>query len=229
MSEPVEIDGVIVSDPAHYRKLCEPFASTEAAGEAVDAFFKEVRALRDKHKIPDVYVMLEVTCLVPDPATPSPADRKPLSPGGESGPIPVLEMRASACSQMGDNLRTLSMLANFLGQERRNLDEAIKELSQADTAPAPTVFTLKAAMERATVELKRAELARQRALDAVNVVDAMRLAESVQKAANPSPTAGVTPDETPEAVRQRAETAHHAAAVKLRDAGDVNVGHGGAD
>jgi hypothetical protein len=46
------------ADPALYRRLSEPFATAEELDAASTAFAAEIRALREKHRIPDVvYVM----------------------------------------------------------------------------------------------------------------------------------------------------------------------------
>lgn len=49
-----------------YHKMCEPFASAEEANNAIDGFWDEVYALRVKHKIPDVHVVLYATYLTED-------------------------------------------------------------------------------------------------------------------------------------------------------------------
>lgn len=41
-------------DPALYRRMSLPFTSKDEAGDAVREFCQEVRAVREKHKIPDV-------------------------------------------------------------------------------------------------------------------------------------------------------------------------------
>ena len=46
-----------INDPENYRKLLEPFATPEAANIALIAFYDEVRAARNKHRIPDVLVV----------------------------------------------------------------------------------------------------------------------------------------------------------------------------
>lgn len=45
-------------NPALYRKLSEPYASPEEADRALSAFWDEVYALREKYKIPDLYMIL---------------------------------------------------------------------------------------------------------------------------------------------------------------------------
>jgi hypothetical protein len=54
------------SNPARYRALSAPFASTKEAGEAIDAFWSDVKAARIKHRIPDVLVALAVNGLNED-------------------------------------------------------------------------------------------------------------------------------------------------------------------
>ncbi len=43
-----------IKDPATYRRMSEPLASQEEANKAVEAFFEDLRALREKHHIRDV-------------------------------------------------------------------------------------------------------------------------------------------------------------------------------
>lgn len=52
--------------PALYRKLSEPFASSEAVNEAFVAFIEELRALREKHKLADVHVIVSGNMLARD-------------------------------------------------------------------------------------------------------------------------------------------------------------------
>lgn len=46
------------SDPALYRRLCEPHASIDALNAELEAFYKSVRELREKHKLPEVLVIV---------------------------------------------------------------------------------------------------------------------------------------------------------------------------
>lgn len=59
------------NDPALYRRMCEPFASAEEANAALTAFYDELRALREKHRIADVHVTWSVNVVFPDGETPS--------------------------------------------------------------------------------------------------------------------------------------------------------------
>lgn len=54
------------NDPAKYRELSKPFPNAKAAGNAVQAFWDEVQALREKHKIPDLLVVIAVNGLCED-------------------------------------------------------------------------------------------------------------------------------------------------------------------
>jgi len=76
------------NDPENYRRCAEPFPTTEAANEALTAFFAEVKAARDKHRIADVVVLCEISHTV----------------DGE-------EVRGGALSSHGDSARILPMLA----------------------------------------------------------------------------------------------------------------------
>ena len=49
-----------IKDPATYRRMSEPLASQEEANKAVEAFFEDLRALREKHHIRDVVVVAQL-------------------------------------------------------------------------------------------------------------------------------------------------------------------------
>jgi hypothetical protein len=46
----------VINDPALYRKLSEPKENLEAAKAAFDAFYKDLREIREKHGIPDLVI-----------------------------------------------------------------------------------------------------------------------------------------------------------------------------
>lgn len=56
----------LIHDPKLYRELSQPFASVEAASEALDKFNSEVRELRSKYRIPDVVILTSVNIDYPD-------------------------------------------------------------------------------------------------------------------------------------------------------------------
>lgn len=47
-----------IQNPALYRKLSEPFENKEAFDQALSEFTSELRALREKHKLPDVVYII---------------------------------------------------------------------------------------------------------------------------------------------------------------------------
>lgn len=49
-----------MNDPANYRKMSEPFIGSDAAKTAVLEFSKELRELRQKHRIADVLCVCAV-------------------------------------------------------------------------------------------------------------------------------------------------------------------------
>jgi len=49
-----------IKDPALYRRMSEPLASPEEANKAVEAFFADLRALREKHHIRDVLCVVQL-------------------------------------------------------------------------------------------------------------------------------------------------------------------------
>lgn len=48
----------LFNDPATYRAMSAPFPTPEACNAAITAFSEELRALRLKHRIRDVYVVI---------------------------------------------------------------------------------------------------------------------------------------------------------------------------
>ncbi len=60
------LPGVPTSKPDRYRRLSEPFESAEAIDAALAGFHKELEALREKYKIPDVYVIISANGLTED-------------------------------------------------------------------------------------------------------------------------------------------------------------------
>jgi len=90
----------VKNDPAHYREISTPFADVDKANQALDAFFADVKAARDKHQIPDVVVLAEVSHVL----------------DGQ-------EVRGSASASYGDSLKPLLMLAQAYGaEEARHAD-----------------------------------------------------------------------------------------------------------
>ena len=49
-----------INDPANYRELSAPFTSIGVANAALKAFFDDVRAARQKHRIADVLTVVSV-------------------------------------------------------------------------------------------------------------------------------------------------------------------------
>jgi hypothetical protein len=83
-------------NPGLYRRLSEPFADADAANEAIQAFFVEVEALREKHRIPDVLVLVEANMMTDG-----------------------VETRGGARLFRGDKAHALPMLARSYGEERQ--------------------------------------------------------------------------------------------------------------
>lgn len=90
------------NDPATYRRLSVPFPTVEASNEALTAFFEEVRAARERHRIPDVIVLAEISVMI----------------DGE-------EVRGSAHAHNGDSSRILPMLAREFGAAQQRHEEQI--------------------------------------------------------------------------------------------------------
>lgn len=97
----------IVKDPALYRQLSEPYESTAALTEAFMKFNEELRALREKYRIPDlVYVIVG----------------NALNEEGE-------ECSAITMGNAGDSTKMELMLAWALGQERDRKTKLLRALA----------------------------------------------------------------------------------------------------
>ena len=92
----------MTNDPAHYRRMSEPFETVEQSNEALAAFFADVRSARDKHRIAEVVVLCEISVVVNNE-----------------------EIRGSAMAQHGDSARMLTMLAREFGAEQARHEERI--------------------------------------------------------------------------------------------------------
>src|SRR5262249_32731030 len=49
-----------VDDPVGYHRHSEPFATREEANAAIDAFFDDVKAAREKHRIANAHLVVQV-------------------------------------------------------------------------------------------------------------------------------------------------------------------------
>lgn len=93
------------NDPAHYRRMSEPFHDAVSANDALAAFFEDVKAARDRHRIADVVVLCEVS----------------YSLDGD-------EVRGSARCTHGDSASVLPMLAREFGAEQAAHQERIAKI-----------------------------------------------------------------------------------------------------
>jgi len=53
----------VENNPKLYRRMSEPFGSPSDGRKAIEAFFEELQALREKHHIRDVSVVWTVACV----------------------------------------------------------------------------------------------------------------------------------------------------------------------
>ena len=51
------------SNPGLYRKLSEPFPSKEAANDALEKFQQELSALREKYRLADMHVLVQINVI----------------------------------------------------------------------------------------------------------------------------------------------------------------------
>lgn len=101
MSEPE-----VTRDEATYRRMREPHESMAAAEEAMRAFYADVRAAREKHKITNGLLVVEFYALD--------------SQGSE---IPLTSRMS-----MGDSSHMVLLAAWLYGQEKRDYSENIGSL-----------------------------------------------------------------------------------------------------
>jgi hypothetical protein len=95
-----------VQNPELYRKLSEPFENLMAANAALNGLMDDMRILREKHHIPDLYWVARITAKSED--------------GGETG--------AYSNGGMGNVLEWEAMLAYALGVEQTDRQQRIGQL-----------------------------------------------------------------------------------------------------
>lgn len=101
------------SDPANFRKMSEPFATSADADKAVDAFQAGLKKLRDECRIAEVFCIIEVPYLLPD--------------GGEASAMARLhhgyQLKAPVLAAYGYGIETAShdaMIARLISQARKH-------------------------------------------------------------------------------------------------------------
>lgn len=87
---------MIRPDPQNYREMSVPFFGPEAANLALEAFYDDVRAARQKHRIADVLTVVSVNVIYDE--------------GGEGA--------ALSHSHNGDPMKAESMAAYVFGREQ---------------------------------------------------------------------------------------------------------------
>lgn len=95
-----------MNDPKRYRRMCEPFPSLEATQDAITAFFNDVEAAREKHRIADVILIAEVV---------HEADNT--------------EVRGSSTLLLGDSTRALPILAREYGRHSQLHEDMMAKLT----------------------------------------------------------------------------------------------------
>lgn len=92
---------MIERNDARYLRLSEPFDNVNEADDAVQAFYKDVAAAREKHGIPDIVVLVELNV--------------------KRGEV----TKASSTFSMGNYLNRLPMLARAYGAEREAYEQTL--------------------------------------------------------------------------------------------------------
>lgn len=96
------------SNPKRYRELNVPFESLDQTNEALDAFFADVKAARERHRIPDVALIAAVTYT------------------GDAG----TENASFARLSLGDQFKTAALLAYGYGAEQRTQRQLLDSLAE---------------------------------------------------------------------------------------------------
>lgn len=99
----------MAANPGLFRRMAEPFPNVEAANVAVEAFWDEFAALREKHKVTNVYVIVESPYLADD--------------GEETG--------MCLCGMIGDSQKSEAMTAYAFGRESAKRQENISRIVKA--------------------------------------------------------------------------------------------------
>jgi hypothetical protein len=103
-----------------YRELSQPFESVEKVNEAVEAFMGELRALREKHKIQDVHIVIAGTCLGAD-----------VDEEGKREEFPWM-----LTAHHGDQLKAESMAAYAFGRAAADRQEFVGKQTSRAIRPA---------------------------------------------------------------------------------------------
>lgn len=99
-----------MNNPAKYREMCVPFESVDAANEALGAFQKELRELRQKHRIRDVTFAMAVDI------------KSPEHQGGE--------FVARVTGHIGNSSIHLELSAYALGEARAEAEAGMRALEE---------------------------------------------------------------------------------------------------
>lgn len=97
-----------VNDPGLYRTLSEPFEDAASCNAGIQAFFDEIDALRVKHRIADICVIVEVAVM---------ADGQ--------------ETKGTARLNLGSSANVLPMIARVYGEERQRHEDNLAHLIAA--------------------------------------------------------------------------------------------------
>lgn len=103
-----EEQGELIRDPSTYRAMSEPYATEQESSDALNAFFRELRELRIKHRIADTYTIASVSVI---------------DASGEEG-----ERITSGFN--GSSAKALSMVAWAFGREQREHDALVRALAK---------------------------------------------------------------------------------------------------
>lgn len=102
-----ELKAQPIIKPDIYREMAEPFETVDAANDAINAFFEDLSALRERHKLAEVYVIIR--------------DSMRDDPEAEEQTFYVTLHR-------GDSSHSESMVAYAMGLERERREKMLTEL-----------------------------------------------------------------------------------------------------
>ena len=93
-------------DPSKYREISKPFVDGNEANQAITQFVNDVQAAREKHRIPDVVILCEISHLLDE-----------------------VEVRGHSSASFGDSSKTLTMIARAYGSEQTKHEQMLQVIT----------------------------------------------------------------------------------------------------
>lgn len=103
---------MLFHNPKKYRELLQPFATREEASTAMEAFFSDIEALREKHRIVTMLAIAEVNVV------------------DESEPDLGGEVALNSSFSFGNIAKAPLLAAMLYGSERERLEEHLDQTAE---------------------------------------------------------------------------------------------------